>query len=167
MLKHEEALARSGRRLREQSCLGRRRRFPRRDPFGRLVDPKGPRVCCDGNIFATQGKSSHSGSVAEHAESMGLDAGHMDYRHLSQAIPPDYAMYVIGQAAMHVLKSKFGLPVISFDEMLADEARARAAMRHWLEGAGAASPTAGLAFVRAGSARDVNNCNRLSPIADA
>ena len=94
-----------------------------------LVDPKGPKVCCHGNIFATQGKASHFGSGTEHAESMGLDAGHMDYKHLSQAIPPDYATYVIGQAAMHVLKSEFGLPVISFDEMLSDEPRARAAMR--------------------------------------
>ena len=88
ILRHEEALLQPGRRLREQSCLGTRRRFPRRDPFGRLIDPRGRRVCCQGNIFATQGASSHFGSVADHAESMGLDAGHMDYKHLSQAIPP-------------------------------------------------------------------------------
>ena len=37
---------------------------------------------------------------SEHADSMGLDIGHMDYRHLSQAIPPDYATYVIGQAVI-------------------------------------------------------------------
>ena len=166
-LRHEEALAEPGRRLREQSCLGRRRRFPRRDPFGRLVDPKGPRVCCNGNIFATQGASSHFGSVAEHADSMGLDAGHMDYKHLSQAIPPAYATYVVGQAAMHTLKSSFGLPVISFDEMLQDETRARAMMRHWLEGAGAASPSSGLAFVDAGVARVESGSTSHDPMPDA
>ena len=166
-LRHEEALLQSGRRLREQSCLGRRRRFPRRDPFGRLVDPKGPRVCCEGNIYATQGASSHFGGVAEHADSMGLDMGHMDYKHLSQAIPPDYATYVVGQAAMHVLKSEFGLQVISFDEMLQDETRARDTMRHWLEGAGAASPASGLAFVGAGAESDVGEQPRTFPPPDA
>ena len=55
---------------------------------------------------------------------------------------------------MHVLESEFGLRVISYDELLKDEAPARATMRHWLEGAGAASPSSGLAFVRAESGQD-------------
>ena len=150
VLRHEATLEGPGQLLREQSCLGRRRRFPRRDPFGRLIHPKGQRVCCEGNIFATQGASSHYGSLADHAESMGIDQGHMDYKGLSQAILPDYASYVVGQAAMHVLKTQFGFPVINFDEMVADERTARAAMAHWLEGAGAASPRSGLAFVSSG-----------------
>jgi hypothetical protein len=45
VLRHEATLEGPGQLLREQSCLGRRRRFPRRDPFGRLIHPKGPRVC--------------------------------------------------------------------------------------------------------------------------
>ena len=53
---------------------------------------------------------------------------------------------------MHVLKMEFGLPVISFDAMLADERTSRAAMTHWLGGAGMESPSSGLGFVAAESA---------------
>ena len=41
ILRHEEALLQPGRRLREQSCLGTRRRFPRRDEqLSRLTEEK-------------------------------------------------------------------------------------------------------------------------------
>lgn len=64
------ALSAEGGGLRQRSCLGRRRRFPRADAYGRVESALGRRVCCEGNIWATQGTSSHFGSVAEHASSM-------------------------------------------------------------------------------------------------
>ena len=151
-LRHEEALRVPGAALRRGSCLGRRRRFPKRDWFGRAIRPTGPRACCDGNIYATQGSSSHFGSTREHALSMGLDPGHMAYSELSQAVPPDYASFALGQAAMHILRAQYGLPALSFDEMLADPTRARSMMRLWIRGAGGTSPSLGLAFEPSGAA---------------
>ena len=37
---------------------------------------------------------------------MGLDAGHMSYRELSQAVLPEYASYVLGQAARQALQTR-------------------------------------------------------------
>ena len=154
VLQREASLWEPGTKLRGMTCLGKRRRFPRRDLFGRTVSAQGPRVCCDGNIFATQGQVCPAGtSTWEHAESMGLDRGHMDYSELSQAVPPAYASFVLGQAAIHVLKSVFGLPVISYSEMLASPERAAEAMRMLRRGAGGTSPSLGLTFVGPDGAR--------------
>ena len=57
--------------------------------------------------------------------------------------------------------------MISYDELLKDEAPARATMRHWLEGAGAASPSSGLAFVRAESGQDKSTQPQPDPRPDA
>ena len=61
-LRRELGLFSSGRDLRDCMCLGRRRRFPRNDIFGRRVEPGGPWVCCDGNSWATQGTSPSAGT---------------------------------------------------------------------------------------------------------
>ena len=143
------ALSVEGRGLQQHSCLGRRRRFPRVDAYGRVESTLGRRVCCEGNIWATQGTSSHFGSVVEHAGSMGIDRGHMTYAELSQAVPPAYASLIVGEAVMHILRTRFGLPVISFDEMRADTGRAKSMMQFWRRGAGGSSPSLGLSFVTA------------------
>ena len=147
-LTHSTQLEASGLALRRGSCLGRRRRFPRRDPFGRNIDPNGTRACCDGNLFATQGKYCHFGTTRDHSESMGLDPGHMSYPELSQAVLPEYAMFALCQAVMHQLRSRYGFGILTFDDMRADPDVARRAMRHWLRGAGGTSPDQGVAFVQ-------------------
>jgi hypothetical protein len=63
---------------------------------------------------------------------------------LAQAIPPSYASYVFGQACMREVERKFGIPVITFDEMLANPAASRRRMHHWLAGAGGVSPDQGV-----------------------
>ena len=92
--------------------------------------------------------------MPEHATSMGIDVGHMEYRELAQAILPDYAAFAVGQAAMHTLAVRFGMPVISFTEMLRDPERARATMQFWRRGAGGTNPSLGLSFERSSRVRD-------------
>ena len=143
---HETCLLDGAQALRRGSCLGRNRRFPRHDFFGRSISTKGRRVCCEGNIHATQGSTCHAGTLTDHAASMGVDVGHMSYAELAQAVLPDYSSFAVGQAAMHVLRTRFGMPVSSFTEMLADPERASTIMRHWRRGAGGTSPSLGLRF---------------------
>ena len=78
---------------------------------------------------------------------MGLDAGHMTYPELSQAVPAAFAQYIVGQAVMHTLRTQFGLPVIDIDGRMANPEWATSMMRHWRRGAGGTSVGAGLAFV--------------------
>ena len=49
---------------------------------------------------------------------MGLDVGHMSYAGMAKALPPAYISYVFGQMAMHVARERYGVPSITFDEML-------------------------------------------------
>ena len=147
-LSEEGGLFSSGRELRARSCLGRRRRFPRSDFFGRNIPPGGRRVCCDGNIWATQGTAPSCGTIVEHASSMGVDVGHMSYEELAQAVPPDYAAFIVGQAAQHALTTSFGITTASLDALDAEPRSAQAQMSHWLRGAGGVSQSAGAIFVR-------------------
>ena len=84
VLQREEGLFSAGALLRAHTCLGRRRRFPRSDFFGRPISPRGPRVCCEGNIWATQGNAAHVGSLGDHAASMASDVGTRPYAKLAQ-----------------------------------------------------------------------------------
>ena len=136
----DEALRESGSKLQTRSCLGFRRRWRRMDPFGR------PEMhdCCEGNLWAPQGDKPLRCSACDCARAMGIDDDHMDYDGLSQAIPPVYAQYIFGQACMREVEAEFGLPAITYDEMLARRGSSRRRMRHWLRGAGGASPDQGV-----------------------
>ena len=50
---------------------------------------------------------------------------------------------------MREVERKYGIPAITFDEMLADPEAARRRMTHLLRGAGAASPDQGVSFAGA------------------
>lgn len=65
----------------------------------------------------------------------------MAYDELSQAVPPAYASLIAGEAVMHTLRTRFGLPVIRFDEMRANVGWARSMMQLWRRGAGGSSPS--------------------------
>ena len=149
-LRIDEALRVPGLRLRQQTCLGIRRRWRRIDPFGRpsQID------CCGGNLWAVQGDKPLRCTVCECADAMGLDTDHMDYAGMSQAIPPAYGEYVFAQAAMREVEKKYGLEAITFDDFLARPERSRRLMRHWLRGAGGAEPDQGVEFVEAGVAEE-------------
>ena len=143
-LRVDEALKVGGDSLRRGTCLGIRRRWKRLDSFGRpcLTD------CCAGNIWAVQGDKPLRCTACECARAMGLDEDHMDYEGMAQAIPPVYSQYLFGMACMKEVESEFGIPAISFDEMLAHTTRSRRRMAHWLRGAGGASPHQGVEFER-------------------
>ena len=138
----DEALRVPGAALRARSCVGFRRRWRRLDPFGRpeMCD------CCNGNLWAPQGDKPLRCSTIECARAMGVDDDHMDYEGLAQAIPPVYAQYIFGQACMREVEREFGIPAITYDEMLANRSSARRKMRHWLRGAGGAAPDQGVEF---------------------
>ena len=90
------ALKVPGEMLRARCCLGVRRRFRRMDPFGRPVMTD----CCHGNLFALQGDRPLYATLEECSQAMGVDRGHMPYKELAQAVPPDYAAVVFGQMCM-------------------------------------------------------------------
>jgi hypothetical protein len=138
----DEALRVPGAALRARSCVGFRRRWRRLDPFGRpeMCD------CCNGNLWAPQGDKPLRCSTVDCARAMGVDDDHMDYEGLAQAIPPVYAQYIFGQACMREVEREFGIPAITYDEMLANRSSARRKMRHWLRGAGGAAPDQGVEF---------------------
>ena len=71
---------------------------------------------------------------------MGIDPSHMPFERLSQAIPPSYAQLVFSQACMERCRSEYGVPVFSFDQMLASPDRIRRTLAFWLRGAGGLSP---------------------------
>ena len=127
--------------LRPKMCLGGRRRWGRQDVFGRPLSCQ----CCVGNLFPVQGDEP-LGTLAENAEAMGVDLDHMSYAELSQAVPPVYASYLYGQLAMHACHREFGMPIMSYDDMLRDPEGSRRVMRHWLRGVGDVSATSGMAF---------------------
>jgi len=137
-----DSALRRGDDLRARTCLGGRRRWLRIDPFGRPARE----VCCAGNLFAVQGTAPTRSSVAENAVAMGIDAHHMRWSALAQAIPPAYSQLLFGQAAMHEVHTRFGVPLITHDQMVARPEWAQNELRKWLRGAGAAPAAAGLGF---------------------
>ena len=141
-LRVDEALVEPGLVLRRGSCLGARRRWSRRDPFGRTCTAE----CCSGNLWAVQGDAPVGCTVGECAAAMGVDHDHMDYPGLTMATPPVYGEYVFGQAAMREVERRFGLRAITFDEYLAHPERSRRQMSHWLRGVGGMSPDQGVEF---------------------
>ena len=142
-LRVDEALAAPGRLLRCGCCMGFRRRVARLDPFGR---PE-LRDCCSGTLWAPQGDKPFRCTAQECSLAMGMDVDHMSYEGLAQAIPPVYSRYIFGQACMREVERRFGIEAITYDQMLADPARAERLMAHWLRGAGGASPDQGVDFV--------------------
>ena len=135
----DSALVTSGMQLRERCCLGPRRRWLRLDPLGRPVREP----CCGGNLFPVQGRAPTRSTVEENSVAMGVDPGHMGWDRLAQAVPPAMAQLLSGMMAMHVAAERFGAPMITYDEMLADPRRSRAVMRRWLRGTGDAAVEAG------------------------
>ena len=138
----DDALS-EGERLRARTCLGGRRRWLRLDPFGRPVRS----ACCGGNLFAVQGGNPTRSSVAENAHAMGIDASHMRWAGLAQAIPPAYAELLVGQAAMYECWTKYGVPMMTYDDYTADPRGCARRMSAWLRGAGEAASHAGLELV--------------------
>ena len=128
--------------LRRDTCLGPTRRWRRLDPFGR------PELsgCCEGNIIPVQGKAPVGCTLEGSALAMGIDPAHMPYERLAQAIPPVYEQLVFAQACMAACRRDYGVPTITFDEMMLDPDTARATLRFWLRGAGDPAPDAGLAL---------------------
>lgn len=141
----DESVKQPARELAARCCLGKRRRFRRFDEFGRPI----VRACCGGNIFALQGTSPWKCTLAECAEAMGVDVGHMNYDRLAQSVPPAYGQLVFSQMCMQMAHRKFGVPVISYDQFLENPAKAQRSMAFWLRGAGAPEASAGQLFVPA------------------
>ena len=78
---------------------------------------------------------------------MGVDADHMGWASLSQAIPPAMAQLVAAQMAMHQAHREFGVPIITYDDVMLDPDGTRATLRRWLRGAGCDAAGAGLELV--------------------
>ena len=123
-------------RLRRGSCLGARRRWRAFDTFGR----PSRRPCCAGNLFAVQGTTPWRCTVEECAAAMGVDAGHMSYERLAQSVPPAYGQLVFAQMCMWRAHRRYGVPVVSFDDLEADPVRSRRTLARWLHGAGDERP---------------------------
>jgi hypothetical protein len=138
----DEHIRAPGLALRRDTCLGPTRRWRRLDPFGR------PELsgCCEGNIIPVQGKAPVGCTLESSALAMGIDPAHMPYERLAQAIPPVYEQLVFAQACMAACRRDYGVPTITFDEMMLDPDTARATLRFWLRGAGDPAPDAGLAL---------------------
>ena len=150
----------AGDALRARCCQGERRRWRSRDTFGR---PSG-RECCAGNTFALQGTSPWRCTQEQCAEAMGLDVGHMSYERIAQSVPPAYGRLVYSQMCMARAGSRFGVPAISFDEMLADPAGAKRTMARWLRGAGDERPEAALELVSAKAAVERSRASGVSVV---
>ena len=131
--------------LEARCCLGARRRWYRYDEFGRVRPP-----CCGGNIFCPLGASPWRCTSAECADAMGIDEGHMSYERLAQSVPPSYASLRFSQMCMAIAHQRYGVPVITYDELRRRPHAARRELAMWLRGAGDASPTAGLGMLRPG-----------------
>ena len=149
----DRCVRRAGDALRARCCQGRRRRWRSQDSFGRPAAEE----CCCGNTFALQGTSPWRCTLAECADAMGVDVGHMSYERLAQAVPPAYGQLVFSQMCMAKASREFGVPAISFDEYMADPRKASRAMSQWLRGAGEASPSLAVELkpvIAAGRARE-------------
>ena len=144
----DEVVAEAAAKLKAEMCLGKRRRWKRMDRWGR-PEP----ACCEGNIFAVQGREPFKCTADECARAMGVDVGHMAYDRLAQALPPAYVQLLYSQLCMHALHVEFGVRPITFDEHKAQPSASRRYLQGWLEGAGDASAEAGLGFVGAESSK--------------
>ena len=71
---------------------------------------------------------------------------HMPYDRLAQAVPPDYSQWIFSQMCMRIVEKEFGCPAITFDMMKARPSEARLVLSHWLRGAGADRPAAGMSW---------------------
>ena len=136
----DECLRRPAEALRRRCCLGARRRWRELDEFGRPT----ARACCAGNIFAVQGDRPWRCTAEECSAAMGVDVGHMAYDRLAQSVPPAYGQLVFSQMCMWRAHRRFGAPVITYDDVLADPAGSRRRLARWLRGAGDERPDAAL-----------------------
>ena len=84
---------------------------------------------------------------------MDVDAGHIDFGHLAQAIPPVFAALLFGQAAMYEAHRRFGVPMITHDQKMLRPVWAKRTISSWLVGAGADHVEAGMEFVPAETTR--------------
>ena len=129
-------------------CLGddESRRWPRQDVWGRPSRIK----CCGekANLYAVQGKSPKRGTVEDSARAMGVDATHMSYEELAQSIPPLYSSYMFGEYCKHACNVEYGVPKISFSQMMENPKAAKRALYHFLRGAGEESPHMGIRMVK-------------------
>lgn len=141
-LRVDECVRAPAEKLASRCCLGGRRRFRRFDEFGRPERD----ACCQGNIFAVVGKTPWRCTADECADAMGMDRGHMSYERLAQSVPPQYSQLVFSQMCMYQAHQKYGVPVITFDDLQAAPSEARRTMAFWLRGAGAAEATLGQLF---------------------
>ena len=137
----DECVKRPGLELRYRTCLGQRRRWRRLDAFGR-PEP----VCCQGNIFAVQGKAPWRCTADECSSAMGMDRDHMSFERLAQSLPPDYIRLVFAQMCMSAVSEQYGVPFISYDEHERDPILAKKRLQGWLIGAGDDRPEAGMSF---------------------
>ena len=139
------ALKDGGATLRAGCCQGVRRRWRRRDPFGRPEEL----YCCAGNTFAVQGDKPWRCTIGECAAAMGIDEGQMSYTSLSQSIPPAYGQLVFSQMCMHECVRSYGLKAMTYDDMELRPNECRRQMRAWLQGAGEASGMGAVQFAPA------------------
>ena len=135
------SVAEHGLKLRRHTCLGAHAKYPRLDAFKRAW-----RVpCCEGNLWSVVGKGPVAGStLADNAAAMGIDVGHMPYSKLRKALPPAYVSAVVGHMVMSHLKNHYGLPVVSYDEMIRSPFEHKRQLQFWRRGAGGTSPELGL-----------------------
>ena len=154
----DRAVAEPAARLARRCCLGQRRRWRKRDSFGRPVGP-----CCGGNIFSPLGEHPMRCSVEQCADAMGIDVGHMSYPRLAQSIPPDYNRLRYAQCCAAIAKDRFGVPFISFDEMRQRPAWAKREIARWLRGAGDAEPAAALEWQGRAAAPERAEAPRTAP----
>ena len=129
-------------RLRARCCLGHRNRWRTFDEFGRPY----LQSCCAGNVFVPIGEVPWRCTLTECADAMGLDVSQMPYDRLAQAVPPDYSQWVFGQMCMQIVKTEFGCPAITFDDMRANPSQSKRMLSHWLRGVGSDRPSAGMAW---------------------
>ena len=139
----DRVLSEGGKKLRRRCCMGARRRWRCRDPFGRPEEL----YCCAGNIFAVQGDKPWRCTTAECARAMGVDVGHMSYVPLAQSVPPVYGQLVFAQMCMQECSRRLGIKPITYDEMTVSPVESEHSMRGWLRGAGDASGQGAVQFV--------------------
>ena len=136
----DEAVRGPAEALRQRMCLGERRRWRHFDRWGRPER----RQCCGGNIFSPLGTHPWKCTVEECSRAMGVDVGHMSYERLAQSVPPAYGQLVFAQMCMHRAHRRYGVPMLTFDQRLADPSGVARQLTFWLHGAGAESAAVGM-----------------------